>query len=1053
MTLPIYVKEKFMKKTSIILCIVLVLLTIIKPVEVRATFSQKASNGDITSNDPEYDITVATGGSLRTLTYSASGGALNVINHSKITKLVTKKNCTVNITGPGTIGTIDCQGSPTVLTTDKLGKIGNLSISQKNTTVTTKNANIVTVTLKQPATLDAQDTEADNIVVEASAMDSTIILKNSAINDISAKTSVKLVSNGVSGIGNNPPVINKILSYKEINYSGKDEDSWSQPIKISRVDETSLTEGMVIVRGTDNPSKWQITNDGWRLKKGANAEKTLVLESTPSGMGSETSPYLITNTDDLTWFAKEVNSGNTDIHAKLTTDINLNQGTSFDFNSEMGLVKVTDGSNTAYLGTGIKGTSTFKETASIAGKWYDETGNDGTYAGKLQSLTPIGVTDNTFEGSFDGNSHTISGLYNNNGNTNNIGLFGDISEKAIIKNLAVKAGYIYGNDCVSDICAKNAGTIMNCYSYTTGCVTGKSNAGIICGSNTGTITNSYYLGTDSNGMIKTADDFASGLVTRLLNGGDGKTERATGTWGQTLGTDIYPVKADKVDGPQTNAVYKVTYTGAFEGNEYVNYGDNATLEEKYNYSIKDGTLFTGENITEDISITTVANPKHNISLTSRIDSVVDSTTVALLTGGGEFYENKSVTVVAPEKEGYKFKGWYTADTDPGNEQGYSGDAVSNSLSYNFKLTEDTYLVAVYTANADVTMNITGNNFTVNNGAKQTTGSYRQAFKAGTKIKLRATEENFAYWMNNSSKIVSTSPEYEFVLVGNTTYTAVYKAVEENSAFVEFVSVYGQILQSAVYLASNDIVQPDGPSRIGFEFTGWNMSVEKIKMAIANGEKYIKVTPVYKASITKHKVTVNYVGLNSETPEVYDNLAIGSTKTVTAKAIEGKKFSHWASDVGGTLILATSESYTVAMSKDIELYAIYVDEEETIDKKPVMAITDTYTSVLGAKNKIAFCATRDVPEGYTVHEQGILFGKDSSFTKDSMIVGGTNVGQYLSSSPVENKVVILNVNVGEAKDTVVYARGYLIVKNNATGNMETYYSDITSGSFNQVLEGE
>ena len=89
-------------------------------------------------------------------------------------------------------------------------------------------------------------------------------------------------------------------------------------------------------------------------------------------------------------------------------------------------------------------------------------------------------------------------------------------------------------------------TLTNCYN--TGKVNGWGNyTGEICGyvSNGTSFTNCYYLASSDDGAGgKTAEQFASGEVTWLLNG-----SQPTGAWGQLLGTNNLPVLDN------TNKVY------------------------------------------------------------------------------------------------------------------------------------------------------------------------------------------------------------------------------------------------------------------------------------------------------------------------------------------------------------------------------------------------------------------------------------------------------------------------------------------------------------------
>jgi hypothetical protein len=116
------------------------------------------------------------------------------------------------------------------------------------------------------------------------------------------------------------------------------------------------------------------------------------------------------------------------------------------------------------------------------------------------------------------------------------------------------------------------GSVSNCYNTAnvtstgdaiSGSTTKDSTPGAIVGCQGlgPTITNCHYLSTitlkknnaattlvgvglgpsEANTYKHTADVFKSGIVTRLLNGGDGTTEQPLSTWGQKLGTDNYPV--------------------------------------------------------------------------------------------------------------------------------------------------------------------------------------------------------------------------------------------------------------------------------------------------------------------------------------------------------------------------------------------------------------------------------------------------------------------------------------------------------------------------------
>ncbi|MGM9726581.1 MAG: hypothetical protein ACI3YJ_03110, partial [Prevotella sp.] len=190
-----------------------------------------------------------------------------------------------------------------------------------------------------------------------------------------------------------------------------------------------------------------------------------------------------------------------------------------------------------------------------------------------------------YNGMFDGNGKTISGLYCSDSKLNYMGLFGMI--EGTIKNVGIIDSYFNGQRYIGGLSGLNCGNIENCYyigvikgsTYVGGvCGDNKSNiencyfAGVIqalecggvCGSNedNSSITNCYYLNTAGCGIAnnrgtstkvesKTLALFKSGEVAYLLQG-----DMAKHVWGQTIGTDDYPV----IGGPKVNYGYTCTDT-------------------------------------------------------------------------------------------------------------------------------------------------------------------------------------------------------------------------------------------------------------------------------------------------------------------------------------------------------------------------------------------------------------------------------------------------------------------------------------------------------------
>lgn len=350
-----------------------------------------------------------------------------------------------------------------------------------------------------------------------------------------------------------------------------------------------------------------------------------------------------------------------------------------------------------------------------------------------------------------------------------------------------------------------------------------------------------------------------------------------------------------------------------------------------------------------------------------------------------------------------------------------------------------------------TLRVFGAGFKVNNGVTQTIYNYTQAFAIGESITLTATGDNFAYWMNESNKIVTTEKEHTFTMAGDVMFTAVYKNTDENTAYVEFVSDYGQVMQAQNYTSSSEIQIPGAVNKVGYKFISWSMTASDIAKKISEGDTYIRVTPVYEALLDTFIVTTIYDG-DTENAEVVEGYAGYQFKEVTAKTIEGRTFSHWSDSEIGETILSTSESYSIYINKNTTIYAIYVDEGTEVTKVSTMVTNDISAKLLDSTTKsLVVLATRDIIDGYTLVEHGILYSANSAYgqegAEDTMIIGASGVSKGISTATASSGAYAHTITLtDEQLDVVVYARGYMILAD-GEGNQTIIYGAILNGSYN------
>lgn len=168
-----------------------------------------------------------------------------------------------------------------------------------------------------------------------------------------------------------------------------------------------------------------------------------------TGTGGSTDPYLIATTDDLDQLATRVNNGQDFLgkHFLLTADLE-----------------------------------------------YDGTPNNYTSIG-----TMINSTINTFNGTFDGNSHSISGI-NINGSGICVGVFGSLGTKGTVTRLTVNDCSFKGGAYVAGVVGWNEGTVDHCL-VLGGSIQGSDFRGHVIGYNNRRAYFNYYIANDNmNGI-------------------------------------------------------------------------------------------------------------------------------------------------------------------------------------------------------------------------------------------------------------------------------------------------------------------------------------------------------------------------------------------------------------------------------------------------------------------------------------------------------------------------------------------------------------------------
>lgn len=304
--------------------------------------------------------------------------------------------------------------------------------------------------------------------------------------------------------------------------------------------------GYKTVRGEFTVSGKDLTVDGIQLEIQTSWDGESYTEPAKNGQGV----YLISSPDELMWVDK--NAKMTD-SAKLLADITINE---------------------------------------------DVSGSDAT--SQKYKWTPLGTDSSKYTGTFDGNGHTISGLYINS-TAANTGMFGRIGSSAVVKNLTLADSVIRSTKNYTGAITgyiDDAASVTNCHTknsvqitaakYTGGItgyqddtstltrcsnaaeVTGANNVGGISGYNwsksSASLTDSYNRGSVSGSNLVggiCAQIYIGGTVSNVYNLGNIQASGTTGT--PTAGGITGVFRSGAIKSAYNAGIVKATAKGGVAG--------------------------------------------------------------------------------------------------------------------------------------------------------------------------------------------------------------------------------------------------------------------------------------------------------------------------------------------------------------------------------------------------------------------------------------------------------------------------------------------------------
>lgn len=366
----------------------------------------------------------------------------------------------------------------------------------------------------------------------------------------------------------------------------------------------------------------------------------------------------------------------------------------------------------------------------------------------------------------------------------------------------------------------------------------------------------------------------------------------------------------------------------------------------------------------DGALSTDNNPVKNFFTVSKINttsrSVGNYTTAYLINGS-----DKTITFTIPNGAAAKVTAkWTTSNIGVGLK---ISDTLSETATEKNSLLESVFNVGsgtytlerigsktAYLFSFEVTVTDPGYTITVNDEHADS-ATVTALYAEGSTLKLSAKGTDLLYWKNSNGVIVATGDK-EIPVYYSDTYTAVYA---KTGAKVEYLTPYGGVL--ATYYADDvngaDFKAPEGPTRYGYTFDGWDTDIETVKTSLV-AEKDVTVSPKYKDNAgLQYTITIDATDVDG----TKDTQTYTVNTVVKASATDKDSFACWKV---GDDVVSYNPTYYFFANRPVTVTAVKNDGSE-VSKGAI--ITEVENSA--DNNTVIFEYT--VPDEYEMTFAGVI----------------------------------------------------------------------------------
>ena len=319
--------------------------------------------------------------------------------------------------------------------------------------------------------------------------------------------------------------------------------------------------------------------------------------------------------------------------------------------------------------------------------------------------------------------------------------------------------------------------------------------------------------------------------------------------------------------------------------------------------------------------------------------------------------------------------------------------------------------------------------TVNGAVKHTGGSVSINVETGAKVTITAVSEKYLFLTDSFGNTCTEESSYTFTMRSPATYTAWFEEASGSAVIYRNNNTTNQVLASATYTSANSFTAHLASKAIkyGYEFQGWDLSVDQIKAKIANGEKTVLVSPIYNEPAKTYTVTVQggkilETGTTSATVPFMEKITL-----VANDPPYGCYFLGWKNSAGE--VVSTAEKLYISAFESNTYTAQYSYINTAYPSSISLSLAPAGNGAVQATTQFT------VEKGAYLVSYGLLYAKNVTYDTEKMTIENVDGSALKMASYTTHGGVLVNTLVNCSS---VYARAFLIYTDGTSEHI--IYSD-------------